>query len=98
MWHSILPRIKECIQRNSIIFSEMGLSVNVFEMDNYIQFLYQFQTRATISFTTHIEAAWLEERTDMVDVILNEVLRNLEFILENGLLFHKDLHGIYDQR
>lgn len=63
-----------------------------------MRFFYQFQTRATICFTSHIESVWMEESTEKVDVILNEVFRKIEFIMENGLLLPNELHDLCDHR
>jgi len=94
----ILPRLKACLLRNMVIFASLGLPTDVFEMESNVGFLYQFQTRATICFTEHIDSVWMEERTEVVDVILNEVLRKLKFILENGLLLPHELHGLCGER
>jgi hypothetical protein len=90
--------MKAGLEKNRIVFASLGLPTDLFEMESHVKFLYQFQTRATICFTDHIESVWMEERTEIVDVILNEVLRKLEFILENGLLLVHDLHFLCGER
>ena len=65
--------------------------------DDNIKFLYQFQTMAVMVFNENIESVWMEEQEDVVEIILNEVLRKLEFILENGLLMRQPSLGISDE-
>ena len=50
-----------------------------------------------MGFTENIESVWMEEQEDVVEIILNEVLRKLDFILENGLLMRQPSLGISDE-